>query len=57
MQLMHTSKDKSELPIRADENHHISSIQWSHSGNYLLTSAHDNIARVWNLQGKLTGLF
>ncbi len=29
--------------------HFISSIQWSHSGEKLLTSAYDNIARVWSM--------
>lgn len=43
-------------PERGDENHYISSIQWSHNGEKLLTSAYDNIARVWNLDGKLSGL-
>mgnify|MGYP000411396478 FL=1 len=42
---------------RADENHYISSIQWSNFGDKLLTSAYDNIARVWNLDGKLQGLY
>ena len=45
------------MPERADENHYISSISWSHSGDKLLTSAYDNIARVWSMQGKLEGLF
>ena len=45
------------MPDRADENHFISSVQWSHSGQKLLTSAYDNIARVWSMQGKLEGLF
>lgn len=44
-------------PERADENHYISSVQWSNHGDRLLTSAYDNIARVWNLEGKLQGLF
>jgi WD40 repeat protein len=43
-------------PERGDENHYISSIQWSNNGDKLLTSAYDNIARVWNLEGKLQGL-
>jgi WD40 repeat protein len=58
MQLRHISfADDNKMPERADENHFISSIQWSHSGDKLLTSAYDNIARVWSMQGKLEGLF
>jgi len=59
MQLRHISVTKSdaEIPPRDSEDHFISSIQWSHSGEKLLTSAYDNIARVWNLEGKLMGLF
>lgn len=41
---------------RADENNYISSIQWSNQGDKLVTSAYDNIARVWNLEGRLQGL-
>lgn len=59
MQLRHISVTKSdaEIPARESDNHFISSIQWSHSGDKLLTSAYDNIARVWNMEGKLEGLF
>ena len=55
-QLRHISvmnTNETQLPDRADENHYISSIQWSNHGDKLLTSAYDNIARVWNLEGKL----
>lgn len=45
------------MPERADDSHFISSIQWSHGGDRLLTSAYDNISRVWSMQGKLEGLF
>merc|ERR1740117_869458 len=41
------------LPSREDESHVISSVQWSYQGDRLLTSANDNIARVWSVQGKL----
>ena len=43
-------------PNRSDENYFISSIQWSTSGKYILTSAYDNIARVWDIKGDLKGL-
>jgi WD40 repeat protein len=42
---------------RGDENHFISSIHWSNDGDRLLTSAYDNIARVFSLQGKIQGMF
>jgi len=58
MQLRHISfADNDKMPDRADSNHFISSIQWSNNGQRLLTSAYDNIARVWSMQGKLEGLF
>lgn len=59
MQLRHIAlpNENAKIPDRSDPNHFISSIQWSNSGEKLLTSAHDNIARVWNMQGKLVGLF
>jgi WD40 repeat protein len=58
MQLRHISvASEAQIPKRADDSHFISSIQWSHSGDRLLTSAYDNIARVWSMQGKLEGLF
>ena len=59
-QLRHISVHESNIsqqPERADENHYISSIQWSNHGDKLLTSAYDNIARVWNLDGKLQGIY
>ena len=58
MQLRHISViNEAEVPKRADDDHYISSIQWSNNGERLLTSAYDNISRVWNQQGKLEGLF
>lgn len=58
MQLRHISvANESQVPQRADDNHFISSIQWSNNGERLLTSAYDNISRVWSMQGKLEGLF
>lgn len=45
--------DKDVQIPRGDENNFISSIQWSNQGDKLVTSAYDNIARVWNLDGKL----
>jgi len=58
LSLRHISvQNEAEVPPRADENHYISSIQWSNNGEKLLTSAYDNISRVWSLQGKLQGLF
>ena len=51
------AKHTDPKPERQDENHYISSLQWSNFGDRLLTSAYDNIARVWNLEGKLQGLF
>lgn len=59
IQLRHISSHAGDdqVPERADENHFIQSIQWSNSGEYLLTSAYDDIARVWNIQGKIQGLF
>ena len=59
IQLRHISLPQIDdhMPARADENHFIQSIQWSNHGEYLLTSAYDNIARVWNIQGKIQGLF
>ena len=56
MQLRHISVTKSdaEIPPRDNDDHFI---QWSHSGEKLFTSAYDNISRVWNLEGKLMGLF
>jgi WD40 repeat protein len=59
-QLRHISginANETTMPARSDENHYISSMQWSNNGDRLLTSAYDNIARVWNLDGKLQGLF
>ena len=54
MQLRHISvQNETQFPNRADDSHFISSIQWSNTGDRLLTSAYDNIARVWNMQGKL----
>lgn len=54
-QLRHVSQmsDKDVQIPRGDENNFISSIQWSNQGDKLVTSAYDNIARVWNLDGKL----
>lgn len=61
LQLRHipiqNSPDDHQGPERSDESHYITSIQWSHSGDKLLTCASDNIARVWTMQGKLIGLF
>lgn len=58
MQLRHISfADDDKMPDREDDSHYISSIQWSQNGQRLLTSAYDNIARVWSMQGKLEGLF
>ncbi|MEL7241957.1 MAG: AAA-like domain-containing protein [Cyanobacteria bacterium J06573_2] len=32
---------------------YITSVNWSHDGKYLVTASTDNIARIWNLSGKL----
>ena len=51
MQLRHVNSLSSDAIIqkRADENNFISSIHWSNDGDRLLTSAYDNIARVFSL--------
>ena len=51
------TKNDAQIPLRQSDKHFISSIQWSHQGDRLLTSAYDNIARVWSMEGKLEGLF
>lgn len=53
----YSNADDEPRPDRSDESHYITSIQWNHSGDSLLTSAYDNVARVWDSKGSIKGLF